>query len=150
MGKLQTKLPRNIHPQWYTQFLRDEGHLGPMIYLDTWPFSDPVCFITHPDIANQITQTPSLPKHSALKKYINPIVGENNLVCLEGEEWKKARLIFNPGFARSHLMSLVPEIVKICLVFCDSMTRHADVGDMFSLEHEATMLTFDIIGKVTL
>lgn len=47
-------------------------------------------------------------------------------------------------------MSLVPEIVELCLVFYDNMERHADVDDMFSLEQEATKLTFDVIGKVAL
>jgi cytochrome P450 len=150
LDKLQTKLPRNIHPQWYAEYLQDEYHLGPVIYLDTWPFTDPICLITHPDIANQVTQMPSLPKHPGMKTYLKPIIGEKNLLTLEGDEWKKSRSIFNPGFAGSHLMSLVPDMVKICLVFCDSMTRHAEVGDMFSLEHEAMMLTFDVIGKVAL
>lgn len=89
MGKLQTTLPHNIHPQWYPQFLHDEyPGLGPVIYLDPWPFSDPLCFITHPDVANQATQRPSLPKHREVKRFTNPIIGENNMLVLEGTSGK--------------------------------------------------------------
>lgn len=121
-----------------------------MIYLDAWPFTDPLCFITHPDVANQATQSPSLPKHREVKRFMNPIIGEKNMVVLEGNEWKKWRSVFNPGFAASHLMSLVPEMVEHCLVFRDVLARHGDEDDMFSLEAEATKLTFDVIGKVAL
>lgn len=47
-------------------------------------------------------------------------------------------------------MSLVPEMVELCLVFCDILARHADEDDIFSLDEEATKLTFDVIGKVAL
>lgn len=151
LGKLQTTLPHNLHPQWYPQFLQEEyPDLGPVIYLDAWPFNDPLCYIIHSDVANQATQTPSLPKHREVKRFMNPIIGENNMVVLEGNEWKKWRSVFNPGFSRTHLMSLVPEIVDLCLVFCDTLARHADADDMFALEPVATKLTFDVIGKVAL
>lgn len=47
-------------------------------------------------------------------------------------------------------MSLVPEIVELCLVFCHTLARHADADDIFSLEPEAAKLAFDVIGKVAL
>jgi cytochrome P450 len=148
---LAAKLPPYIHPQWYPKFLYDEyPNLGPAIYLDTWPISPPTLFINHPTLANQATLMPSLPKHSIYKSVIYPVAGKYNLLTLEGNVWKKWRSIFNPGFAASHLLSLVPGIVELSLIFCDTMSRYADAGVIFSLEHEAAKLAFDIIGKVTL
>lgn len=47
-------------------------------------------------------------------------------------------------------MTLVPGIVDDSLVFAEKLTEHAEKGEVFRLEEDATRLTVDIIGKVTL
>ena len=106
--------------------------------------------ILDPVAATQITVHNSLEKHSTTKDYVYPLVGEKNLVTLEGKEWKMWRGIFNPGFASSHLMSLVGGMVLDTLRFAEILSDHAAKGDVFKLEDAAMRLTVDIIGNVVL
>lgn len=86
--------------------------LGPVFYLDNWPFSAPILVIASPTSAYQITQEHSLPKFPALRHFLRPLTGEYDLVTMEGELWKTWRSIYNPGFSSSHLMTLVPDIMS--------------------------------------
>jgi cytochrome P450 len=56
----------------------------------------------------------------------------------------------NPGFAASHLITLAPGIVEDVIIFTDKLAEHAEKGEVFRLEEDATRLTVDIIGKVCL
>lgn len=44
----------------------------------------------------------------------------------------------------------MPGIIDDCLIFIDKIREHATKGEVFRLEEDATRLTFDIIGKVSL
>lgn len=103
-----------------------------------------------PAAANQITVQNSLPKHANTQAYVHPLIGEKNLVTLEGREWKMWRGIFNPGFASGHLMSLVGDMVSDTLRFTQILSNYAAERDVFELEEAATRLTVDIIGSVVL
>lgn len=120
--------------------------------IDTWPVpgSKKMLVITDPTLAAQVTQTSSLAKTLALQKYLSHLIGGHSLITLEGAKWKAARQLYNPGFALSHLLTLVDGMVDDVLVFCDLLSNHAREGKLFSLEEAATRLTFDVIGRVTL
>lgn len=47
-------------------------------------------------------------------------------------------------------MTLVPGIVDDSIVFTKKLAEHAEKGEAFRMEEDATRLTVDIIGKVTL
>ena len=47
-------------------------------------------------------------------------------------------------------MTLVPGIVDDSIIFTEKLASHAAKGEVFRLEEDATRLTVDIIGKVTL
>ncbi|KAL8769784.1 MAG: hypothetical protein Q9209_004400 [Squamulea sp. 1 TL-2023] len=103
-----------------------------------------------PSAAAQITIQHSLEKHSETQVYVHPLLGENNLVTLEGKEWKMWRGIFNPGFASGHLMSLVGGMVSDTVCFTEILSEYAAGRNVFELEEAATRLTVDIIGNVVL
>ena len=130
--------------------LKQKYDLPNMFYLDIWPVGDPFLFVLDPAIAQQVTVDHVTPKHPALGKYLSMLLGPGDMVSSHGEHWKRWRSVFNPGFAGSHLMSLVPGIVDESLIFCEKMGEHAEDGKVFRLEEEATRLTVDIIGKVAL
>jgi cytochrome P450 len=134
----------------YAHFLQKEYNLGNFFYFDTWPFGPPILMIIDPDIAAQVTQQHSLGKHPSLGQYLKPLLGQKSMVALDGEEWKRIRAMFNPGFSLNHLMTLVPGIVDNTLTFVETMNNYADKNDVFQLEEEATRLTVDIIGRVVL
>ncbi len=129
--------------------LREEYNLGPIFYVDTWPAVSPTMVIESPDIAQQILGQHRLLKHPE-GKLIVPLVGEESLVLIEGQKWKKWRAAFNPGFSAGHLMTLVPGIVDTGTIFTEILTEHANNGNVFRLEEAATNLTVDVIGKIVM
>ena len=102
------------------------------------------------DPAHQITQLHSLPKFHALRDFMRPMTGGNDLVTMEGKEWKTWRDLFSPGFSSGHLMTLVPEIMKDLSTFCEVLRELARKPDIILMDPLATKLSLDIIGRVTL
>ncbi|ETS82673.1 hypothetical protein PFICI_04549 [Pestalotiopsis fici W106-1] len=108
-------------------------------------------YIADPVAASKyITTGTSLPKSNALVGYLNRFLGKNNMVSLEGDQWKNLRSIFNPGFSLTNIMSLSDVIVDASLTFCDIIKSKAASGELFELEDLLTGLTIEIIGKVVL
>lgn len=68
----------------------------------------------------------------------------------DGEEWKRTRGLFNPGFALSHLMTLVPSIVDDVTVFHSKLGELADAGEVQPIEEPLARLTIDIMGHLIL
>ena len=66
----------------------------------------------------------------------------------KGEEWKQFRKMFNPGFAPSHILTMLPAILSKVPRFIEQLEKHARTGDVFSLSKPIINLTFDIIGAV--
>jgi cytochrome P450 len=144
--------------------------LGDMFFLDNWPaaperqivINDPVSprpvssapWIrpTHSkkELAAQITQMHSLPKHPLYKEYAAHICGETSMIFSEGEMWKQSRSLFNPGFSASHLMTLVPIIVDDTMIFWRNLNRVAESKEIVQLEQMTAHLTIDIMGHVIL
>ncbi|KAF7863816.1 hypothetical protein EAF04_006781 [Stromatinia cepivora] len=124
--------------------------LGPMFYMDTWPFGPQFLVVTAPDPAYQITQSHSLPKYYALREYLRPMTGGSDLVSMEGSQWKTWRNIFNPGFSGGHLMTLVPEMMKEISIFCDILRNAAVKSDIILMDPLTTRLSLDMIGRVAL
>ena len=146
-----SKLPNDVHGHVLpNQIELSMPGLGPVFYIDTWPFGPPILAVAAPDPAYQITQLHSLPKFHALREFLRPITGGNDLVTMEGKQWKSWRNIFSPGFSHSHLMTLVPEIMKDILVFCDVLRDLAKKRDIILMDPLTTKLSLDIIGRVAL
>jgi cytochrome P450 len=102
------------------------------------------------DLAAQVTQTNSRPKSPAIQQFIGHIVGPTSLLFTEGEQWKKIRSLFNPGFSLAHLMTLVPSIVDDTMIFYEVLGEHADSGEVRPIETAAAHLTIDIMGHIIL
>ncbi|MCJ1402698.1 hypothetical protein MMC11_005919 [Xylographa trunciseda] len=144
-------IPDDCHPHYYLDAIRQEyPDLSDPFYLDFWPFSSSMILVGTPDVASQFTQERSLPKLEDLRIYMEPLTGEKNLLTMEGKEWKTWRGIYNPGFAASHLMTLVPGIVEDVLDFSETLKKYANLAGMFKLEELTNRVTVDIIGRVVL
>ncbi|KAL8669554.1 MAG: hypothetical protein Q9168_005862 [Polycauliona sp. 1 TL-2023] len=151
MGKASAAFPPRCHPHYFPHWIRQQyPELPPVFYVDLWPVADPFLVIADPAAAAQITIQNSLEKHSDVKDFVYPLIGEKNLVTLEGKEWKMWRGIFSPGFASGHLMSLVGGMVSDTVRFTEILSEHAAKDELFELEKAATRLTVDIIGNVVL
>lgn len=150
MNETLKEQPKRAAPQTFMLPLKEKYGLGDYFYFDPWPFGDPILVIFDANMMNDVAVKYNLPKHAEINKFMQHLGGPGNLVGAEGNEWKRWRSAFNPGFSASHLMTLVPLIVDQCTIFCETMDRHAKKNDVFRMERETTRLTVDIIGKVVL
>ena len=147
----QRHFPPDAHPHVWCRYISKKYNMGKFFYVDLWPFGPRWLFVTDPEVASQyVTTTQSLLKSPLEVEYLDKLVGKGNLVCVEGSQWKALRSMFNPGFATSHLMTLVPYIVVSSLTFCEAIKEKARTTELFEMEEYATRLTVDIIGKVVL
>lgn len=104
-----------------------------------------------PDMMAQFTQDHSLPKWwGQAGVEFKHFTGGRDLVHLEGQEWKTARAMFNPGFSARNLLSLIPAFVEEVEVYKDRLREVAASGEVVRLEDFTTYLTVDIIGRAVL
>ncbi|KAI1342602.1 cytochrome P450 [Xylariaceae sp. FL0016] len=127
--------------------IADQG----ILYMDPWPIGFPMIVVYHPAMNAQFTQENSLHKfwaqgHKEFKHFTN---GED-LVHLEGQQWKRARAMFNPGFSVQNLLSLVPQFVEEAMVFRERLRKAAISGEVVKLGDLAIGVTIDIVGRAVL
>ena len=151
VGDIMSKLPSDVHghvlPRQISLTFPD---LGPLFYIDTWPFGPPMLVATSPESANQFTIAHSLPKFAALQEYMKPMTGGLDLTTLEGPAWKIWRDIFQPGFSSNYLMKKVPDMIKDIQIFCEVLRERASAGDVFQMDPVTVNLNLDIIGRLAL
>lgn len=149
--KIASKLPGDAHPNYLPDMIRRElPELGPIYYIDAWPFGPQMLVVASTEGLYQITQENSLPKYHAMKDFLKPITEGLDIVTMEGDLWKTWRGIFNPGFSASHLVTLTGSVVKETERFCDVLQRHAQNKRLFRMKDLTDNLTMDIIGRVVL
>ena len=72
------------------------------------------------------------------------------MVGLDGPAWKRLRAMFNPGFSSGHLMTLLPYMVDMTVIFGEKLREAAKSGNVIEMEEYAARLTIDIMGKIVL
>lgn len=151
LAKVMSKLPKDAHPHYLAdQLRRTYPDMGPIFYLDAWPFITLTLVVASPATLAQITTEHVLPKFPAIKDFLYPLANGKDIVSMDGREWKYWREMFNPGFSASHLMTLVPNIVKETTVFSDVLNDHATKQDVIRMKNMTDNLAIDVIGKVVL
>lgn len=151
LAGIMSKLPKDAHPHYLAdQLRRAYPDMGPIFYLDAWPFITLTLVVASPATMAQITTEHVLPKFPAIKNFLYPLANGKDLVSMDGQEWKYWRDMFNPGFSASHLMTLVPDIVKEAMVFLDVLNDHAIKQDVFRMKGLTDDLAMDVIGRVVL
>ncbi|KAI5862561.1 cytochrome P450 [Durotheca rogersii] len=151
---MKYKMPRDAHGHWMILYLKREypeiTNKG-IIYMDVWPVGYPMVAVYDPDMMAQFTQEHSLPKFWAMGQVeFKPFTNGEDLVTLEGPEWKAARSLFNPGFSMKNLLSLVPDMIEETLVFRERLRKAAESGEIVKLEEYTTDVTVDVIGRTVL
>jgi cytochrome P450 len=97
----------------------------------------------------QVSQS-SLPKFWVYPKFIGHITGMKSMILTEGAEWRRARTLFNPGFAPSHLTTLVPNIVDDTQIFCGILADLSESQKVTPIDDLLANLTIDIMGHIVL
>ncbi|KAK6003930.1 hypothetical protein QM012_008780 [Aureobasidium pullulans] len=150
MGEASSASPRGCAGQGLPLMIKKQYNLPDLFYLDLWPFSVSLCIATHPAYSNQFLTERSMPKHPVLGEALSTISGGDDMLSSDGPQWKVWRSAFNPGFSVAHLMTMVPTIVDNVATFAQILHNHAVNNELFRMEHHATRLTIDIIGKIVL
>ena len=144
-------LPQDAHPIYMPDMIRRTlPDLGPIFYLDMWPFTRPILVVASPAAIHQFTQAHSLPKAMELRHFLKPLTDNQDLVSLEGQAWKLWRKIFSPGFNANHLIHLVPRIIEEVSTFGEILRERAQADALFPLEDITVNMTMDTIGRVVL
>ena len=149
--RITSRLPGDAHPNYLPDMIRRAlPDLGPVFYLDTWPFGPQMLVTASVESLRQVTQEHFLPKYHALKDFLWPIADGLDLVTMEGTAWKKWRSVFNPGFSAKHLMTLTFSIVEETSKFCSILRRYSQNGEAIQMKDLTDFLALDVIGRVVL
>ncbi|KAK1750162.1 putative sterigmatocystin biosynthesis P450 monooxygenase stcS [Echria macrotheca] len=126
----------------------------PMLLMDLRPVTAPILIISDHEAAERVSKSTkvfpwSVPKSPTMKglKYL---IGPLSLLTKDNEEWKQIRKAFNPGFAPSHLMGMLPAILDKTWIFLRHLDSFVASGEPVALDKPLINLTFDIIGAVTM
>lgn len=154
MVKESPKFPLDVHGQVLFNYIADEYNLRQygLFYIDIYPIQhESMIIVTSPEVAAQVTQIKSYPKHPAFKRDFGQALGYRALVLQEGVDWKELRTMFSPGFSQTNLFSMVPMMVDETEVFASRLSASAaDGGFVRSLDSFTAALTIDIIGQALL
>ncbi|KAI1209514.1 cytochrome P450 [Annulohypoxylon truncatum] len=147
-------IPRDAHGHWTFYHLKREYpdilNKG-IMYMDVWPIGYPMIAVYHPDLMAQFIQENSLPKYWAMGQVeFKAFTEGEDLLNLDGPEWKKARSIFNPGFSARNLLSLVPNMIEEVLVFRERLRKAVLSDQVVRLEDYTTDIAVDIVGCAVL
>lgn len=149
--KITSSLPKDAHPNYLPDMIRRElRDLGPVYYLDTWPFGPQMLIVASTRGLHQITQEHSLRKYPALKDFLRPIADGLDLVTMEGDLWKTWRGIFNPGFSANYIASLTEGIIEKTEEFCGILEDLSRSHQLFHMKLLTDNLTMDVIGRIVM
>ncbi|KAI1204237.1 cytochrome P450 [Annulohypoxylon truncatum] len=127
----------------------------PLMLIDMRPISKPIVVVGDYEIADQLTKASKLfptspPKSASSVERLLHLNGPTSILFQHGEEWRRLRKKFNPGFAPQYLVTFVPDIVEKGMIFLERLDAFCKTGDAFPLMALTTRLTFDVIGKVVM
>ncbi|KAF2402988.1 cytochrome P450 [Trichodelitschia bisporula] len=148
--EMARSLPPDVHPHHYWAWLKKRYNLGPFYYFDAWPMGPPTLIICEPEVADHVTVKHNLDKHPMVKQYLKQHLGTDNMAAANGIVWKRARTVYNPGFATSHLMTVIASIVDDVVTLSEVLGEAADSSEVIQLETVAMKLSFDVIGRLVL
>ena len=131
----------------------DLGRPGAM-FVDMRPVGYPLLYVTDHEVAEQISKSSKTFNWAVHKSPtiddIIPVIGEHSIIRKNGDDWKRLRRRFNPGFAPQHLYSLLPLVVKKTETFVQQLDKLVESGKEFELGQKIINLTFDIMCAVVL
>ncbi|KAH7420149.1 cytochrome P450 [Cadophora sp. MPI-SDFR-AT-0126] len=147
VGEAMKRYPPDIHPQPMFTEMGQENNLRGLFYVDLFPFSESMVFITDPGVALQAQTSPNFYRHPFVKSFLRGVVGTKSIFSTNGAEWSRQRSWFAPSFSLAHLLKLVPGMIEESLVFKEKLTRFAVSGEVFSMNDATMKLAIDFIGR---
>lgn len=151
VGDIYSSIPPDAHPLYLPDQLRRKyPNMGPVFYVDMWPFAQPFLFTDSTATASQLMQEHPQMKADDIRRFMYPLTKLNDLVSSEGQLWKDWRNALSPAFSANNLISLLPQILEAVSTYVDVLGENAQSQDTFSLENAAINMTMEVIGTVTM
>ncbi|KAG6356748.1 hypothetical protein INS49_014622 [Diaporthe citri] len=123
-----------------------------LVYFDSWPLSEATLAVFDPDLMAQFTQDQdrSYLKSPMFSVELEPLTGLNDLVTMEGQEWKTWRSVLNPGFSAKNLTALLPAFLEEIQVLKERLVKVAGSGEVIKMEETIQRATVDVICRAAL
>ncbi|KAF6791367.1 cytochrome p450 monooxygenase [Colletotrichum sojae] len=148
MAEVAATMPPNCHPQYYITAIAQKYNLPGAWYLDLWPITCPQLIVTDPDASMQLlTVSPTL-KHDMVGQFMEPVLGKDTIVAVNGEPWKLAHRLLGSGFSPSYVKPMLGMFAEHVLVFHRRLRALAEKGRPVKLEKETAKAVFDVIGVI--
>ncbi|KAK7727977.1 hypothetical protein SLS63_006828 [Diaporthe eres] len=121
-----------------------------LVYFDSWPLGEATLAVFDPDLMAQFTQDRSYLKSPMVRVELEPLTDLNDLVTMEGQEWKTWRSVFNPGFSAKNLTALLPAFLEEIQVLKERLVKVAESGKVIKMEETIQRATVDVICRAAL
>lgn len=140
-------LPNDTHYQVVVTTIAKKYNMPGIFYLDLWPVSWSHLVVIDPDVAMEFTVTRSHPKHEAVRRTTDPLIGKGNIASAEGPHWKHLHKMMSPAFSITNITEMRPIVATEVMKYRSILQEKAKSGKVFRLEDLAHHLTFDIISR---
>ncbi|XRQ09890.1 cytochrome P450 [Actinomadura welshii] len=106
----------------------------------------PVAYVADPDLAHQVFSTDRDIGQAgeARKPFLEPLVGVNSLICLDGDDWLRQRRLLGSAFHGRRIERYRAEIAAIAAAH----VREWPVGEELRLRPRIQVITLEMILRV--
>lgn len=145
MGEAMAVYPPHVHPQVILTYLHKKYNLPEVWYLDLYPVGPTFLVLATPQAASHAVLTRNYGKHPFVEELLDPVVGKNSFVALNGAPWKYSQQLLAPAFRPSAVRGILPSVAKEVLAMRGVLAHKADTGEVFEMEEVLSRAIFEII-----
>ena len=116
---------------------------GPVFRI-RFPGIPPLAYVTEPAAAQELFANHDALAGEARRPYLAPLVGDQSLLCLEGEPWKRQRRLLSPSFRGDAVRRWRDEITEIAAAEIETWP----VGEAFAARPRMQRITLEVIIRI--